>query len=117
MLQESLKKQQEVCNRKEQALRQMKMVLKFREDALRKIEKAQKEKMELSQDDKDDVIVSDTFRSGFLLLVVVSDVYLNSQTSTVSIVCQYYKCISCLSIRVATNQKWFLDSGIFRVFH
>lgn len=57
MLLESLKKQQEVCNRKEQALRQMKMVLKFREDALRKIEKAQKEKMELSQDDKDDIIV------------------------------------------------------------
>ena len=41
---ENLKRSQEICNRKEQALRQSKMVLKFREEALRKIEKSQKEK-------------------------------------------------------------------------
>lgn len=55
-LMENLSKQQEACNRKDQALRQMKMVLKFREDALRKFEKAHKEKLRLTQDDKDDII-------------------------------------------------------------
>lgn len=54
---ENLSKQQEASNRKEQAMRQMKMVLKFREEALRKIEKAHKEKLRLTQDDKDDIIV------------------------------------------------------------
>ena len=71
---ENLKRSQEICNQKEQALRQSMMVLKFREEALRKIEKSQKEKLDLTVDDKDEIIVS--FKC--LILVYSSWLYLLS---------------------------------------
>ena len=49
---------EETSNRKEAALRQSKMVLKFREEALKKIERAHKDKVDMTTDDKDQVIVS-----------------------------------------------------------
>ncbi len=49
---------EEMCHRKDMALRQTKMVLKFREEALKRFEKAKKENTELSADDKDNINVS-----------------------------------------------------------
>ena len=57
-LQDKYQALQQTCHRKDQALRQNRMVLKFREEALKKLEKTQKEKRELEPDEKDGVIVS-----------------------------------------------------------
>ena len=58
ILLEKCRRLEEASNRKDNALRQSKMVLKFREEALKKLERANKEKTELSSDEKEQVIVS-----------------------------------------------------------
>ena len=58
MLRDNYTRLEQTCNRKDQALRQSRMVLKFREDALRRLEKAHKEKTDVAPDEKDAIIVS-----------------------------------------------------------
>ena len=62
MSRENYTRLEQACSRKDQALRQSRMVLKFREDALRKLEKAHKEKVDVTTDDKDAIIVSATLQ-------------------------------------------------------
>ena len=52
-----MRKHQELSARKEQALQQMKMLIKLREEALKRLEKAMKEKGQVNLDDKDFLIV------------------------------------------------------------
>lgn len=49
---------EETCCRKDKALSQFKMILKFREEALRRIEKSFKEKSSIDAEDKNSLIVS-----------------------------------------------------------
>lgn len=49
---------EETCSRKDKALSQFKMILKFREEALRRIEKSIKEKSSIDSEDKNSLIVS-----------------------------------------------------------
>jgi len=57
LLQEKYQRLEEMCGRKDQALSQTKMVLKFRESTIKKLEKVQKNHSANEKDDKDDIIV------------------------------------------------------------
>ena len=58
VLRDNCARLEQSCRRKDQAMRQNRMVLKFREDSLRKLEKARKENTDVTPDDKDEIIVS-----------------------------------------------------------
>ncbi len=58
LAQENCQHMEETCSRKDTALRQSRLVTRFKEEALKRLEKARKEKTELSADEKDQVIVS-----------------------------------------------------------
>ena len=65
---EKYNKLQETCNAKERANRQHKMVLKFREEAIKKLEKVVKEKSGVMEgDDTAVVIVSRQFYCVFTM--------------------------------------------------
>lgn len=55
---EKVKSLTQLVDLKEKAIRQCKMVLKFREEALRKLERADKQKRQLEENESAQVIVS-----------------------------------------------------------
>ena len=54
-----MKQIKDLCNSKDKVIQNNKMILKFRDSALQRMEKAHKEKVKLSPEDKDKIIVHD----------------------------------------------------------